>query len=32
VLRRFGLDPIAAFVGRFYSQERLTGAAPAPPP
>jgi hypothetical protein len=31
-LRRLGLDPIAAFVGRFYSQERLAEAAPAPPP
>jgi hypothetical protein len=31
-LRRLGLDPIAAFVGRFYSQERLAAAAPAPPP
>jgi hypothetical protein len=30
-LRRLGLDPIAAFVTRFYSQERLAGAAPAPP-
>ena len=24
-LRRLGLDPSAAFVGRFYSQERLAG-------
>jgi GT2 family glycosyltransferase len=31
-LRRLGLDPIGAFVDRFYSQERLAGAAPAPPP
>ena len=30
--RRLGLDPISAFVGRFYSQERLARAAPAPPP
>jgi hypothetical protein len=28
VLRRVGLNPIPAFVGRFYSQERLAGAAP----
>jgi GT2 family glycosyltransferase len=31
-LRRLGLDPIGVFVDRFYSQERLAGAAPAPPP
>jgi GT2 family glycosyltransferase len=31
-LRRRGLDPIGVFVDRFYSQERLAGAAPAPPP
>ena len=31
-LRRLGLDPIPAFVGRFYSQERLAGAAPDPSP
>ena len=32
VLRRLGLDPISAFVGRFYSQERLAAAAREPSP
>jgi hypothetical protein len=31
LLRRLGLDPIGAFIGRFYSQERLAGVGPAPP-
>ena len=29
-LRRLGLDPISAFVGRFYSQQRLASAGVEP--